>query len=95
MISKPSSVSKQFNECYPMAISEYKNDTWDDSSLDLDQSLDDAFQHLEVKFFFRSRPFSMCYYSIEREASSSLQNFDKDLEEPGMIQYTLRRICGT
>jgi len=47
MISKPSSVSKQFNDCYPMAISEYKNDTWDDSSLNLDQSLDDAFQHLE------------------------------------------------
>eukprot|EP00091_Calanus_sinicus_P003903 TRINITY_DN14075_c0_g1_i1.p2 TRINITY_DN14075_c0_g1~~TRINITY_DN14075_c0_g1_i1.p2 ORF type:complete len:101 (+),score=34.51 TRINITY_DN14075_c0_g1_i1:132-434(+) len=47
MISKPSSLSKQFNECYPMAISEYKNDTWDDSSLDTEQSLDDAFQHLE------------------------------------------------
>merc|ERR1719470_163048 len=30
-----------------MAISEYKNDTWDDSSLNIDQSLDDAFQHLE------------------------------------------------
>jgi len=47
MISKPSSLSKQFNECYPMAISEYKNDTWDDSSLNLEQSLDEAFQHLE------------------------------------------------
>lgn len=47
MISKPSSVSKQFSECYPMAISEYKNDTMEDSMDTFNQSLDDAFQHLE------------------------------------------------
>ena len=48
MISKPSAVSKQFNECYPMAISEYKNDTMDDLDDTSNQSLDDAFEHLEV-----------------------------------------------
>jgi len=47
MISKPSAVSKQFNECYPMAISEYKNDTMDDLDDTSNQSLDDAFEHLE------------------------------------------------
>ena len=48
MISKPSAVSKQFNECYPMAISEYKNDTMDDLDDTTNQSLDNAFEHLEV-----------------------------------------------
>jgi len=47
MISKPSSLSKQFNECYPMAISEYKNDTMEDEMDTFNQSLDEAFQHLE------------------------------------------------
>ena len=52
MISKPSSVSKLFNECYPMAISEYKNDATDDLEDAPNQSLDDAFQHLEVFLSF-------------------------------------------
>lgn len=50
MIFKPSSssISKQFNECYPVAISEYKNDSLLEESLSsFNQSLDDAFQHLE------------------------------------------------
>eukprot|EP00092_Neocalanus_flemingeri_P004161 GFUD01004476.1.p1 GENE.GFUD01004476.1~~GFUD01004476.1.p1 ORF type:complete len:195 (+),score=31.82 GFUD01004476.1:102-686(+) len=46
MIFKPSSVSKLFNECYPMAIGEYKNNTYDDA-VPTDLSIDNAFQHLE------------------------------------------------
>eukprot|EP00092_Neocalanus_flemingeri_P080760 GFUD01100780.1.p1 GENE.GFUD01100780.1~~GFUD01100780.1.p1 ORF type:complete len:194 (+),score=39.30 GFUD01100780.1:99-680(+) len=46
MIFKPSSVSKLFNECYPMAIGEYQNNTFDDA-LPTDLGIDKAFQHLE------------------------------------------------
>jgi len=43
MISKPS-LSKMYSECYPIAISEYRNDELEE--LD-DQSLENAFEHLE------------------------------------------------
>ena len=49
MLTKPSSVSKQFIECYPMAISEYKNDAMESSEDTFHQSLDNAFQLLEVR----------------------------------------------
>jgi len=47
MLTKPRSVSKQFVECYPMAISEYKNDAMESSEDTFHQSLDNAFQLLE------------------------------------------------
>jgi len=46
MISKPS-LSKMYSECYPIAISEYKNDIMEEPGELDDCSLENAFLHLE------------------------------------------------
>ena len=86
MLTKPSSVSKQFIECYPMAISEYKNDAMESSEDTFHKSLDNAFQLLEVRSRNRILVDFVYFYVIissDREAGRTHENFDENPNKTG------------